>query len=295
MFFRILRDPDPEGNSGGGVNVTPTSGASGTVPMFTQDPPPVDNPAENFIKNIPDAYKDKPYLKGIDSTEKLFSAFDGAQKLIGSRPSGIPDANAPKEAWDNFYKTLGRPEAPDAYTLTPTEGLKYDENFTKGIKGIFHEAGLTQKQVEIVQKGFDKQLLDFSKNAEAKTKQMDIDFDKLAVETFGAEKDIKISKVRALITEHAPKSMTQHLSTISNENLIIMAGVIDSLATKYISADKMPSGNNLPGNNGGTIEQLREEARRLMMTKEFNDPFHPEHNRVREKVTSLYAPLRNNK
>ena len=79
--------PDAPGNVSASVVLpgqgTPPAGAppAGTAPAFS----------------IPDAYKDRPYLKGVDSVDKVYEMLDGSQKLLGQRPAGIPAPDAKPE------------------------------------------------------------------------------------------------------------------------------------------------------------------------------------------------------
>jgi hypothetical protein len=60
-----------------------------------------------------------------------------------------PDKDSPKEAWDQFYKELGRPESPEAYTLEKPNipsGMRYDDSTEKWFRGVSHGLGLTQEQ-----------------------------------------------------------------------------------------------------------------------------------------------------
>lgn len=298
MKIRILRDPAAGDGGGGTATATPAAGASGSAPIFTQGGAPdqaaqaaAQKASEDFVKIIPDGYRDKPYLKGVDSPDKLFKLLDGSQELIGKRPNGIPAADAPKEQWDAFYKTLGRPDAPTAYQFDGAD--KNDPKFVAKLQEVFHKHNLLPNQAKGVYADVSAALQDILKEKNAAAVQADVDFNKLAETTFGAEKDAKLTRAKAIMTEHAPQEMLKHLDSLSNENLIVMAGVIDSIATKYIAPDKLPGGGQ--GNGQGTLqtmEQRREEARRLMLTKEFNDPFHPDHEKVKKQVSDMYAPLR---
>lgn len=303
MFIRILRETAAGDGTGGGgaatAEATPAAGASASAPIFTQGDPAgqaaaaaVQKANEDFVKSIPESYREKPYLKGVDSPDKLYKLLDGSQELIGKRPSGVPAADAPKEQWDAFYKTLGRPDAADAYTLTPGEGVNHDADFMKGIKGLFHEAGLTQKQAETIQKGFDAKLVEFAKAKGTASAQADTDFEKIGDEIFGAEKDTKLARAKEIMMEHAPQKLLAGLEKLSSEQLIILGGIVDSIATKFIAPDKLPgNGGQLPGAGLDTMDQRRAKARELMLLPEFNDQFHPKHEAIKKQVNELYAPL----
>ena len=63
----------------------------------------------------------------------------------------VPAADAPKEAWDQFYAGLGRPESAEGYTLEKPQipaGMRYDEAQEKWFRQLAHTAGLNQAQAK---------------------------------------------------------------------------------------------------------------------------------------------------
>ena len=240
--------------------------------------------------SVPDTYKDREWVKGIDSTEKLWAKLDGTQSLIGKRPAGIPEASAPKEQWDAFYKTLGRPEQPDAYQFKPLEGQKTDENFDKTIKSVFHEAGLTAKQADIIYSKVSAQLMESSKAQRESAAAADAEFEKITNETFGPNKEKVLELSRKLLMQYGPAGMMPQLEKLSNEHLVIVAGALNNIAQKFISADQLPDGGGSTG--GNSIENNRAEARKLMASDAFKDPMHKDHDTTVAKVNELYSPLR---
>ena len=85
--------------------------------------------------------------KGLSELYASFAALDAQSSSALKRPA----KDAPKEAWDQFYKELGRPESAEAYTLEKpkdTGGLRYDDAAEKWFRGIAHSLGLTQDQAK---------------------------------------------------------------------------------------------------------------------------------------------------
>jgi hypothetical protein len=58
----------------------------------------------------------------------------------------VPDKNAPRETWDQFYRELGRPDGPDKYSFTKPEnlpsGLPYDASLEKWFRQKMWDAGV---------------------------------------------------------------------------------------------------------------------------------------------------------
>lgn len=252
----------------------PQTPAAGTPPPFS----------------IPEAYKDRPYLKGVDSIEKVYSMLDGAQTMIGKRPAGIPAADAPQEEWDKFYDAAGRPKTPAEYKFEAAEGVKHDEKLVSAMQGVMHKAGLSANQAQIVQKGFDAALLEVLKEKGIQTQQQDQNFDALASKVFGADRDKVLAQSKALIDKHASPELKPLLGNLTNEQLVAFAGVLNNIQKTYIKEDGAPG--STPSGTGMTPDQISAEARRLMATPEYSNPFHAGHAEMVKKVSDLYSLLK---
>lgn len=294
----------PAAGAGAGTAEPVTQGgASGSIPagsMGASAPPagapPAAAPAPVDIKTlIPADYRDREYLKDVDSVDKLFKKLDGAQKLIGQRPAGIPQENAPQEEWDKFYKSLGRPEKSEEYDLKPNEELVkamgMDDKLAAGVKDLFYKAGLNKKQAEAIQKGYETLLLTAHKETLAQRKAQDESFGKLAETTFGKDADKVLTTSRALLEAHTPAAVKPHLDKLSNEHLIILAGVLDSIQKKYIKEDELPAGGTPPAGAGAEAD-IRKQARELMSTPAYRDQFHKDHQKTVEEVNRLYSSIK---
>ena len=85
--------------------------------------------------------------KGLSELYASFAALDAQSSSALKRPA----KDAPKEAWDQFYKELGRPESAEGYTLEKPQipsGMRYDEQTEKWFRGVAHNLGLTQEQAK---------------------------------------------------------------------------------------------------------------------------------------------------
>lgn len=85
--------------------------------------------------------------KGLSELYAAYASLQESSKGALKKPA--PDA--PKEAWDQFLKELGRPESPEGYTLQKPEipsGMRYDETAEKWFRGVSHALGLTQDQAQ---------------------------------------------------------------------------------------------------------------------------------------------------
>lgn len=289
-FLRILRDADPAGTGGGGAAVIDAPGAPGSATIKTPLPaagtPQAAPTAPTFT--IPDAYKDKPYLKGVDSTEKLYTMLDGAQTLLGKRPAGIPAPDAPAEEWSKFYDALGRPKAATEYQFDGAD--KADPKFVPELQKVFHKHGLTAAQAKGIYSDVNGVLASIAEAQGINLQKQNTDFDALGTKVFGAQRDQILASSKALLDKFTPPEMKAELAKLSNENLIILSGVLNNINKTYIKADGAPGGQ--PQATGMTPADISAKARELMLTKEYTDPFNPRHEQVKKQVSDLYDQLR---
>lgn len=227
-----------------------------------------------YTSIVPTAYKDKPYLKDVKSVDGLFAKLDGAQTLVGKKQFGIPEESADSKVWEDYYKIAGRPDKAEGYEFDDSklpEGVKRNDGLVKQIKELMHKAGVTARQSKILQPGFDEITLAAHAAKIESEKQEDVNFDNLASETFGSDKDKILASSKKLLEAHAPKKFKPEIAKLSNENLILMAGVLNSISKKYIKEDDIEGGG---GKGGDTLEDLRDEQKKIMASPEYQSSFH---------------------
>ena len=118
------------------------------------------------VAKDPKALEELP--KGLS---ELYASYDSLKaSTVGALKR--PAKDAPKEAWDQFFQGLGRPESAEAYTLEKPQipsGMRYDETAEKWFRGIAHSLGLTQDQAQGFFAEFNKtQVANFQASINAK-------------------------------------------------------------------------------------------------------------------------------
>ena len=116
--------------------------------------------------------------KAVDELPKgLTELYSGYSQLKAQTVGAIkiPATDAPKEAWDQFYKGLGRPESAEGYTLTQPQipdGMRYDEAQEKWFRGLAYAAGLNDAQAKAIFENWNKvQAENFQKFTESRKAQ----------------------------------------------------------------------------------------------------------------------------
>ncbi len=254
----------PPGDNGAPID-TPSIGA-----------PPAEKSFSDFV---PEGYREKEYLKGVDSFDRLFQDFDNAQKMIGKK--SIPGQDASDEEWNEFYNKL-RPESADKYEFQYAEGTDVDEKFSNSMKDIFHKAGLSQKQALQLQQGYDAIVAEMSPSQD----EINAKFDELADKTFGARRDQALGNAKNMISKFAPSNMKDAIDSLGNNELVILASVLDGVHSEYLSEDSM----NNNGSTGGSRDP-RAEARELMNSEAYKNVMHPEHDNIKQKLRDLYKSM----
>lgn len=264
------------------ANLTPGS-ASATVDINKADPPP---PAE-FV--VPDAYKEKPYLKGVKGIDDVYKMLDGAQTLIGQKGPALPKADAPATEWDAYYESLGRPKTAAEYTPVLTGADKTDPKLLPRLQGAFHKAGLRPDQAKIIWDESAQAFQDIAKEQGIINQQADTDFDKLATDTFGADRDRILASSKAILDANVSANMKPQIAKLSNENLIVLADVLNNINKKYIKQDGPGS---QPTVSGSSPDELRAKARGLMSEQSKHDPMSVEFQNLQKQINDIYDSIR---
>lgn len=298
-LIRLYRMPEGDGGAAGTVTVIPPNpnapaSASGSLNL----PAAGDGKAAPLAFTVPDAYRDKPYAKTIDSSDKLWSMLDGAQELIGKRPAGIPAPDAPQAEWDKFYEATGRPKTAAEYAFDYGKDdkgvpkLPADPKFDASIKEIMFKHGISAKQAVGLQKDFDGIIATMAKEKGLAVAQEHQDFDKMSADLFGAERDNVLANGKKLLTEHIKDPrLTGMLAKLPNEALNVVAAALHSITSKFIKPDSAPL--NPPGSPGtggamGSKDAMHTEARRLMTLPEYTNSMHPDNPRILAQIAKLY-------
>ncbi|UKI40495.1 MAG: hypothetical protein L6V95_09900 [Candidatus Melainabacteria bacterium] len=164
---------------------------------------------------------------------------------------------------------------------------------------MFYDAGLTPQQAKIINSRYDQIMTEAHKDvmeqyaAQQKQAQLsDEEFDNLAKETWGQERDNVINVAKSLIQEFTPPNLKEAMTTMDNKSLTIMASVLKGVSDKYISQDDL---DVLKGNNTNNPESLREEAQKELAKLSQMSQFDKGYAAQQQKVNDLYGALSKNK
>lgn len=253
---------------------------------------------EEFKSTYGKDYADKGFMQELTTPEKMFEKIDNMESLIGKK-SFVPGDNATEQDWTDYRNRVGL-KSTDDYVLDDSDlpdnvkGLHNDEIQGK-VKQMFYDAGLTPQQAKIINSRYDQIMTEAHKDLIAQVAEQqkqaqisDEEFDALAKETWGQEKDNVINVAKSLIQEFTPPNLKGAMATMDNKSLTIMASVLKGVSDKYISQDDL---DVLKGGNAGNPESLREEAQKELAKLTQMSRFDKNYEAQQQKVNELYSTL----
>jgi|SRR5271170_5573783 len=271
---------------------------------------------EDFIKIVPDDFKEKPWVQNLmkneTPTKEMFRQFEEAQKLIGSRPQGLvpPDANATPEQVKSFYKALGVPDDIKQYVVEPLQleeaDKKYGDLIQKNrsdyvldeMRKAAQEEGLNPKQFKNMAQRLDKSQVKFLKDVEATQAQnlakQQAEFGEKLKSQFGDKWDQVVVNGRKLIDLYVPEEVKKSFPTFDNGQGLALAVALNHIHNGLVKGETftgtngIDSGITAPTRN---IDTVRADTRALMSTKAFTDFQHPDHKSTIAKVRQLQDSL----
>lgn len=86
---------------------------------------------------LPEAYRNDPTFAEYKTADDVYKTFKNQQSMIGADKVVLPKETGTPEQWNEYYKKVGRPDAPEGYGLG-------DE--AKDVASLMHKHGLTKKQ-----------------------------------------------------------------------------------------------------------------------------------------------------
>ncbi len=248
---------------------------------------------------VPNEYSNEGWAKDLKSYPEVWTKLAGSEKLIGQKVEGkidlLKEDSKPEEV-NAFYKTLGRPDEAKSYAFNregqPEEMKNYQSDEADNVvKEIFHKYGLTNKQATGIQKDYEKMLEAQLLEQIETQKKSDLSFDEAVAKTFGNDKDAVLASSKALLEKFTPEGYGDHIKTLDNDSLIVMAGVLNNIKNTYISEDAFNTLKGGGGSGGNSEAELRARAKELMASKEWTDPFNPRNKEVKDEVKELYRQV----
>ena len=251
------------------------------------DPPASDPPAsDGGVFSLPEQYKDKAYLTDVKSYEDVFKKLDGAESMLGRKRTLMPDETFTPEMTAAYHKERGVPDDHSTYVSGNTaDGA--DLTFFNDMKPAFKKANMTAKQVASLEADLGPVLEKISGGKLEADKLQGEAFDALTDKIFAGTKTNDLAQAKILMDAHVPAGLKDHVSKMSNEDLVVIACVMKGVRAKHINEDNVDI-NGGDGNTGGA-EAIREEGKKQIAIA--NDPTKgmAERTAAKKLATELYT------
>lgn len=255
---------------------------------------------EEFKATYGKDYADKGFMRELDSPGKIFEKIDNLETLIGKK-SFVPGENATDNEWADYRNRIEL-KSPDDYTITDDslpDNLKtfHNEDINGKIKQMFYNAGLTPGQAKILNDSYNKIMVDANNELlnslaiqESQQKLLDEDFDRIANESWGNDRENVQNVANSLLKEFTPDNLKSSLNDLDNKSLIIMASVLKGISDKYISEDDLATLRK--GNGSDSNLSVREEAQKELAKLAQMSMFDPNYAAQKAKVDNLYSAFK---
>lgn len=250
--------------------------------------------AQLFKDVVPEEYRGAGYLKDMldkpwdEARPLLFKKLAGAQELIGKKTVGLPAADAPEEEWNKILDGL-KASSHEDYKIPVKEGAKVDPLFVKALQQSFLDGRVNPRQAQAFMARFSKEMETYSagqaKAAADEKAKLDAEFDTLAKSALGESNKTIMARSRKLLEENCPPALKAHVATLGDKELVILSGVINGLAEKYMSEDELnPKGKTGGGDAGGKRVEAAKLNAEIMKMKGFE----PDYDAKRAQLRQLY-------
>jgi hypothetical protein len=256
-----------------------------------QEEAPAEAPAEmssdDWRASLPDDLRDNPTLEKYSSVESLAKGYINASSMLGQDKLVMPKTD---EDWGDFFNKIGRPEEPAGYEFEPVdlpEGTPFDEGMLDQFKEIAHNAGLTGKQANELQKWYmeqtGNQFEGMIRNAED-----DMANAQTALRTeWGNAYDQKLNQAMRAIREFGGDRLAEELDATGLGNNV---EIVKAFAN---AGEKIMGDTTIEGNpeSGRTPMQLKAEIAKIQGDPAFYDAENLERPSMVRKMQSLMEEL----
>jgi len=97
---------------------------------------------------VPQDLREHKSVTKFKDPGELAKSYVNLEKMLGTRTE-VPADDAPKEAWDAWYKKIGVPDTADGYDPPAVpEGIVLDDRILKSTRDKFRELGLPKAQAK---------------------------------------------------------------------------------------------------------------------------------------------------
>lgn len=213
---------------------------------------------------IPETYKDTPVGK-YKTVGEVIKGYGEAQKLIGAKGVILPGEKATPEEIDKFYNTIGRPEKPDGYKLSPLENLhpeiKLSPEDEMGFKALMHKHGLTARQADGLYKEYFGMISGSLTKRDEGMQASKHEAEKALRTDWGADYDKNLNSAKRLIEKFGGANAREAFGDLGNNPQVLKT--IANIAKKF-SEDGFIKGAEV---QNGEVKEAQQRITDIMLNK----------------------------
>lgn len=311
-FLRlILRSPDGDDNGGGdggdgGDNGSGGDGDSGESSWLSsfenvKVEHEVFNPETKTKSVATISPKDDPNFNKYKTADEFYKGYRNLIETVGKKGVIVPDDKSKPEDVEKFYNTIGRPEKPEGYKISPLENLHKSIEITPdsvaGYQMLAHKHGLTQKQAD----GLNKDYLSMMNKVAVENERLEIEAAKASEEKLKGEWGSKFEAnrdaiARAIIIAGGQEALDAMggVNGYGNNPVILRAlgNLVSLIGEDSMNTFKAERGAGSASGSGGNETPDQAVAKIQAMESDphgaFLDAKHPDHAKAHEERTRLY-------
>lgn len=270
--------------------------SSGQTPSILATPPAPSAQTASWRDQIPEDLRTHPTLRDIKDLGGLAKSYIHAQQMIGVDKLPKPKDDWTKEQYDQFYNNLGRPPTPDKYQVPEyklPEGFPKNDEEVKKFMGVFHEAGLTQKQAQAIMDNWMAHNVElFNKSNQAAMDNHKQEMEQLKKD-FGLAYDERIKGAQLAVNMVADEGFKEWLNTATVNGVPLgnspqMIKFLSNIGTHILE-------DSIDGSGDGQLKmtpgQAQQELAQMKMDENFNKMLlnkqHPGHEEAVKKFRQI--------
>jgi hypothetical protein len=266
----------PAGDGGGGGGAGDGGGGGGEKPWFDSLPPELaTNPSIVKFKKAEDLAKSYVHLQG----------------QIGKNRVAIPGNDAKPEEWDNFFKTVGRPDDPTAYEFEEAseypEGLRKPKELQDKFRKWAHKTGLSAGQAKKLWGEMEGHIVESYKNQSGTLKAENEKVWGALKTEWGGNYDTRkglAQKAFAAVNRALGKDNAMPSQLLQNPRYLRAFAHIGEMAAE----DRLGDAKGAPADYQSTNEMVA-KIKELQASDAYWNAKHPGHKKTKQEVAALYA------
>ncbi len=262
----------------------------------------LDDMSDEQLASVPREFFGSAHLEGLTDLPTAVKVLHDRGAALSKKPLRMPTRSDPPEAWDAFYKDLGRPEKPDGYAIARGEGSAIPEGFElpkedlATIQGVLHKAGLSEQQGSAVLTAYAEQLAEAQTGISAQLEQRNREARAMLAKEWGEDVQANLDELTDFVKQ---REGGDELLAELNENGLGMSPrlltFMHDLVKKSGALADAGLAMTTPGGHRLSVGDMEREMTELTTNPEtaaaLRDKSHPRHNELSKRLDALAEAL----